>query len=95
MTSIIFLQSSDFSIYKAYYISEQKTKRLDVYSWFVREYLQIYRGNNSEKFISEKTKELFVNYLNMNYLNIIVSQISLYLYYIYIYIYCFIRSLGL
>jgi hypothetical protein len=36
---------------------------------------------------SEKTKELFVNYLNMNYFNIIVSQISLYLYYIYIYIY--------
>ena len=30
---------------KAYYISEQKTKRLDVYSLFVREYLQIYRGN--------------------------------------------------
>jgi hypothetical protein len=45
-----------------------------------------YDWNNSEKFISEKTKELFVNYLNMNYFNIIVSQISLYLYYIYIYI---------
>jgi hypothetical protein len=28
-----------------YYISEQKTKRLDVYSLFVREYHQIYRGN--------------------------------------------------
>ena len=27
------------------YISEQKKKRLDVYSLFVREYLRIYRGN--------------------------------------------------
>jgi hypothetical protein len=36
---------SIYKIYKAYYISEQKTKRLDVYSLFVREYLQIYRGN--------------------------------------------------
>jgi hypothetical protein len=33
-----------FSIYKAYYISEQKTKRVDVYSFFVMEYLQIYGG---------------------------------------------------
>ena len=40
-----FLTIIGFSIYKAYYISEQKTKRLDVYSLFVREYLQIYRGN--------------------------------------------------
>ena len=34
-----------FSIFKAYDISEQKTKRLDVYSLFVKEYLQIYGGN--------------------------------------------------
>ena len=40
-----FLTIFGFSIYKAYYISEQKTKRLDVYSLFVREYLQIYRRN--------------------------------------------------
>jgi hypothetical protein len=40
-----FLTIIGFSIYKAYYISEQKTKRLDAYSLFVREYLQIYRGN--------------------------------------------------
>ena len=40
-----FLTIIGFSIYKAYYISEQKTKKLDVYSLFVREYLQIYRGN--------------------------------------------------
>ena len=40
-----FLTIIGFSIYKAYYISEQKTKRLDVYSLFVREYLQIYGGN--------------------------------------------------
>ena len=40
-----FLTIIGFSIYKVYYISEQKTKRLDVYSLFVREYLQIYRGN--------------------------------------------------
>jgi hypothetical protein len=64
-----------FSIYKAYYISEQKTKRLDVYSLFVREYLRIYRGNEiiQKSSFSEKTTELFVNYLNMNYFNIIVS----------------------
>jgi hypothetical protein len=46
----------------------------------------------SEKFISEKTTELFVNYLNMNYFNIIVLQISLYLYYIYILLH---KKLGL
>jgi hypothetical protein len=40
-----FLTIIGFSIYKAYYISEQKTKRLDVYSLFVREYLPIYRAN--------------------------------------------------
>jgi hypothetical protein len=40
-----FLTIIGFSIYKAYYISEQKNKRLDVYSLFVREYLQIYGGN--------------------------------------------------
>ena len=40
-----FLTIIGFSIYKAYYISEQTAKRLDVYSLFVREYLQIYRGN--------------------------------------------------
>jgi len=34
-----------FSIYKTYYISEQKTKMVDVYSLFVREYLQIYGEN--------------------------------------------------
>ena len=88
-----FLTIIGFSIYKAYYISEQKKKRLDVYSLFVREYLRIYRGNEiiQKSSFSEKTTELFVNYLNMNHFNIIVSQISLYLYYLYIY--CFIRSL--
>ena len=40
-----FLTIIGFSIYKAYYISEQKATRFDVYSLFVREYLQIYRGN--------------------------------------------------
>ena len=40
-----FLTIIGFSIYKAYYISEQKTKRLDVYSLFVRECLPIYRAN--------------------------------------------------
>jgi hypothetical protein len=40
-----FLTIIGFSIYKAYYISEQKTKRLDVYSLCAREYLQIYREN--------------------------------------------------
>jgi hypothetical protein len=46
MTSIIF-NNVGFSIYKAYYISEQKTKRVDIYSLFVREYLQIYGGNET------------------------------------------------
>jgi len=32
-------------MYKAYYASEEKTKILYVYSLFVREYLQIYGGN--------------------------------------------------
>jgi hypothetical protein len=49
MTSIIFLAMVGFSIYKAYYISEQKTKRVDVYSLFVREYLQMGIGHLSEK----------------------------------------------
>ena len=49
MTSIIFLTIVGFLIYKAYYISEQKTKRVDVYSLFVREYLQIYGGNETNQ----------------------------------------------
>jgi hypothetical protein len=44
MTSIIF-NNVGFSIYKAYYISKQKNKRVDVHSLFVREYLQIYGEN--------------------------------------------------
>jgi hypothetical protein len=40
-----FLTIVGFSICKAYYISEQKTKRVDVYSLFGREYLQIYGAN--------------------------------------------------
>ena len=57
---------------------------------FVREYLQIYGGNETiqkSSFLNKlfcNNKELFVIYLNMNYFNIIVSQMSLYLYYIYI-----------
>jgi hypothetical protein len=60
------------------------------YSLFVREYLQIYGGNETiqkSSFLNKlfcNNKELFVIYLNMNYFNIIVSQMSLYLYYIYI-----------
>jgi hypothetical protein len=42
-----FLTIIGFSIYKAYYISEQKTKRLDVYSLFARECLQIHFNNNN------------------------------------------------
>ena len=49
MTSIIFLAMVGFSIYNAYYISEQKTKRVDVYSLFVMEYLQMGIGHLSEK----------------------------------------------
>jgi hypothetical protein len=80
-----FIAIVGFSIYLAYYISEQKTKRVDVYSLFVMEYLNIcWKWNNSEKFISKIIKELFVKYLNMNYFNIIVSQMSLYLFYKYI-----------
>jgi hypothetical protein len=39
------MKENTTQVYKAYYISEQKSKRLDVYSLFVREYLQIYGGN--------------------------------------------------
>ena len=73
-----FLTIIGFSIYKAYYISEQKTKRLDVYSLFVREYLQIYGGNE----IIQKSSFLQIIHLIMNYFNIIMSLTSLYLYYI-------------
>ena len=40
-----FLAIVEFSIYKAYYISEQNTKRVYVYSLLAREYLQTYGGN--------------------------------------------------
>ena len=33
-----FLTILGFSIYKAYYVSEQKTKQVNIYSSFVREY---------------------------------------------------------
>jgi hypothetical protein len=45
MTSIIFLQSLDFQYIRHITFQSKKNKRLDVYSLFVREYLQIYRGN--------------------------------------------------
>jgi hypothetical protein len=45
MTSIIFLQSLDFQYIRHTTFQSKKTKRLDAYSLFVREYLQIYRGN--------------------------------------------------
>ena len=34
-----FLTILGFSIYKAYYVSEQKTKQVNIYSLFVREYI--------------------------------------------------------
>jgi hypothetical protein len=34
-----FLAILGFSIYKAYYVSEQKTKQVNIYSLFVREYI--------------------------------------------------------
>jgi hypothetical protein len=79
MTSIIFLQSLDFQYIRHITFQSKKLKGLMF-------------THCSEKFISEKTTELFVNYLNMNYFNIIVLQISLYLYYIYILLH---KKLGL
>ena len=41
-----------FSIYKAYYVSEQKTKQVNIYSLFVREYItrisQVQKLQNSK-----------------------------------------------
>jgi hypothetical protein len=47
-----FLTILGFSIYKAYYVSEQKTKQLNIYSLFVREYItrisQVQKLQNSK-----------------------------------------------
>jgi hypothetical protein len=51
---------------------------VDVYSLFVREYLQIYGENE----IIQKSSFLEIIHLIMNYFNIIMSLTSLYLYYI-------------
>ena len=39
LISTIFLTILGFSIYKSYYVSEQKTKQVSIYSLFVREYI--------------------------------------------------------
>jgi hypothetical protein len=38
-----------FSIYKSYYISEQKTKYIDVYKIFANEYIKRINKNNTPK----------------------------------------------
>ena len=47
-----FLTILGFSIYKAYYVSEQKTKQVNIYSLFVREYItrisQVQKLQNSK-----------------------------------------------
>ena len=52
LISTIFLTILGFSIYKAYYVSEQKTKQVNIYSLFVREYItkisQVQKLQNSK-----------------------------------------------
>jgi hypothetical protein len=47
-----FLTILGFSIYKAYYVSDQKTKQVNIYSLFVREYItrisQVQKLQNSK-----------------------------------------------
>jgi hypothetical protein len=49
-----FLTILGFSIYKAYYVSEQKTKQVNIYSLFVREYRYITRINQVQKLQNSK-----------------------------------------
>ena len=52
ISTIFFLAILGFSIYKAYYVSEQKTKQVNIYSLFVREYItrisQVQKLQNSK-----------------------------------------------
>jgi hypothetical protein len=52
LISTIFLTILGFSIYKGYYVSEQKTKQVNIYSLFVREYImrisQVQKLQNSK-----------------------------------------------
>jgi hypothetical protein len=52
LISTIFLTILGFSIHKAYYVSEQKTKQVNIYSLFVREYItrisQVQKLQNSK-----------------------------------------------
>ena len=87
MTSIIFLKALDFQYIRHITFQSTKLKGLMfTHCLLGNTFTYIEEMKYSEKFISKKTTELFVSNLNMNYFNIIVSQISLYLYYIYIYI---------
>ena len=49
-----FLTILGFSIYKSYYVSEQKTKQVNIYSLFVREYRYITRINQVQKLQNSK-----------------------------------------
>jgi competence protein ComGF len=59
LISTIFLTILGFSIYKSYYVSEQKTKQVSIYSLFVREYItrisQVQKLQNS-KLLAKKRK---------------------------------------
>jgi hypothetical protein len=44
-----------FSIYKAYYVSEQKTKQVNIYSLFVREYITRISPENVTKKTEKQT----------------------------------------
>ena len=84
MYSFVHLTIVVVSIYKTYSVhirvkkTTKQTEMVDVYSLFVREYLQIYGENE----IIQKSSFLQIIHLIMNYFNIIMSLTSLYLYYI-------------
>jgi hypothetical protein len=84
MYSFVHLTIVVVSIYKTYSVhirvkkKPKQTEMVDVYSLFVREYLQIYGENE----IILKSSFLQIIHLIMNYFNIILSLTSLYLHYI-------------
>ena len=92
MTSIIFLQSLDFQYIRHITFQSKKLKDLMfTHCLLGNTFKYMVEIKYSEKFISKKTTELFVNYLNMNYFNIIVSiNFSIFILYI-----LFHKKLGL
>ena len=92
VTSIIFLQSLDFQYIRHITFQSKKLKDLMfTHCLLGNTFKYMVEIKYSEKFISKKTTELFVNYLNTNYFNIIVSiNFSIFILYI-----LFHKKLGL